>query len=210
MPWVVRAIAVMLPIYFLQNCAAYGCNTFLSEALKTGGKNFSPVVTGFLYAVPYLVAAVVMVLTSRHSDKTQERRGHVAFVYGLAGTCLIASVLSSRYSFWVSYGFLCFAIQGPFAGLAPFWAIPAETMPRVAVGTVMGLVNAIGNVGGWAGNYAFGFLKKQTGGIVVPFSVLGAGLVIAAALCFLLPRRQQQKTTVGHLQGSDPAKSAHA
>jgi len=39
--------------------------------------------------------------------------------------------------------FLCFAIQGPFAGLAPFWAIPAETMPRLVVGTVMGLVNAI-------------------------------------------------------------------
>ncbi|HYG34175.1 MAG TPA: hypothetical protein VEC99_05295, partial [Clostridia bacterium] len=137
---------------------------------------------------PYLVAAVVMILTSRHSDKTQERRGHVAFVYGLAGVCLICSVLTAKYSFWLSYGFLCFAIQGPFAGLAPFWAIPSETMPRVVVGTVMGTVNAFGNVGGWAGNYAFGWLKKETGDIVVPFAVLGSGLIVAALLCFLLPR----------------------
>src|SRR6185369_6950330 len=60
-PAVLLAIAVMLPIYFLQNCAAYGCNTFLSEALKAPGKNFSPVETGLLYAVPYVVAAVFMI-----------------------------------------------------------------------------------------------------------------------------------------------------
>ncbi len=192
-PAVLAAIAVMLPIYFLQNCAAYGCNTFLSEALKSPGHNFTSFQTGVLYAIPYLVAAVAMVVNSWHSDRTQERRHHVAAVYALAGACLIASVLTSRYSFWLSYGFLCFAIQGPFAGLAPFWAIPAETMPRVAVGTVMGLVNAIGNVGGWAGNYVFGLLKKETGGIVVPFSVLGTGLLVAALLCCFLPRARRQQ-----------------
>jgi sugar phosphate permease len=191
-PAVLGAIAVMLPIYFLQNCAAYGCNTFLSEALKSPGKTFTSTQTGVLYAIPYLVAAVVMVLNSRHSDRTQERRKHVAAVYALAGACLIASVLTSRYSFWLSYGFLCFAIQGPFAGLAPFWAIPAETMPRAAVGTVMGLVNAIGNIGGWAGNYVFGLLKQETGGILVPFSVLGAGLLVAALFCFLLPKARKE------------------
>ena len=185
------AVFVMVPIYFLQNFSSYACNTFLSEALKGQGKSFTPLQTGVLYAIPYLVAAVVMVLNSRHSDKTLERRGHVAFVYGLSGVCLIASVLASRYSFWLSYGFLCFAIQGPFAGLAPFWAIPAETLPRAAVGTVMGLVNAIGNVGGWAGNYTFGLLKKETGNIAIPFTVLGCGMLVAAALCFLLPKARK-------------------
>src|SRR5207249_2097894 len=97
------AVFVMVPVYFLQNCAAYGCNTFLSEALKGQGKNFSPFQTGILYAIPYAVAAVVMVLNSRHSDKTQERRGHVAFAYSMSGASLIASVLASGYSFWLSY-----------------------------------------------------------------------------------------------------------
>lgn len=194
-PPVLPAVVIMLPIYFLENCAAYGCNTFLSDALKGHGKDFTPFQTGLLYAVPYLVAAAAMIVTSRHSDKTQERRGHVALVYSVSGSCLIASVLTSRMSFWLSYGFLCFAIQGPFAGLAPFWAIPAETMPRAILGTVMGLVNAIGNVGGWAGNYTFGWLKKQTGDIVVPFAVLGSGLLVAALLCFLLPRRKPMEGT---------------
>lgn len=187
------AVFVMVPIYFLMNCAAYGCNTFLSEALHSPGRDFTPLQGGILYAIPYLVAAVFMVLNSRHSDKTQERRGHVALVYAVSGVCLIASVLTRRQSFWLSYFFLCFAIQGPFAGLAPFWAIPAETLPRAAVGAVMGLVNAIGNVGGWAGNYAFGSLKKQTGDIIVPFMALGCALLVAAALCSLLPKPRSPK-----------------
>jgi len=190
-PPVLLALAVMVPIYFLQNCAAYGCNTFLSEALKGHGISFTPLQTGILYAIPYAVTALVMILVSRHSDRTQERRGHVAMAYSVAGLCLICSVLTSRHSFWLSYAFLCFAVQGPFAGLAPFLAIPAETMPRAVVGTVMGIVNAFGNLGGWAGNYTFGWLKKETGDIVVPFSTLGGGLIIGALLCVLLPKRKE-------------------
>jgi MFS family permease len=182
------AVFVMVPIYFLQNCMNYGCNTFLTDGLKGAGYNFSGFQTGVLFAVPYVVAAMVMVLTSRHSDRTHERRGHIAFVYGLSGVSLILSVLLHPYSFWVSYVFLCLAIPGPFAGLAPFWAIPAETMPRASLGAVMGLVNAIGNVGGYLGPFLVGALKKQTQGITVPFSILGGGLIVAALLCFLLPK----------------------
>jgi nitrate/nitrite transporter NarK len=129
-----------------------------------------------------------MVINSWHSDKTRERRGHVAAVYTMSGVSLIASVLLKEHSFWLSYFFLCLAIPGPFAGLAPFWAIPAETMPRPVLGAVMGLVNACGNIGGYFGNKIVGVLKTQTHGITVPFSVLGAALIVAAALCFLLPR----------------------
>lgn len=181
-------VFVMLPIYFLQNCAAYGCNTFLTEGLKAAGHNFNGFQTGVLFAIPYAVTAVIMILNSRHSDKTRERRGHVAFVYTLSGVSLIISVWLRPYSFWLSYAFLCLAIPGPFAGLAPFWAIPAETLPRSSVGAVMGLVNAIGNVGGYLGPFLVGALKAKTNGISIPFTLLGAALIIAAALCFLLPR----------------------
>lgn len=179
---------VMVPIYFLQNCAAYGCITFLSTAINSPGHQFTRLQTGILYAIPYAITAVCMVLTSRSSDKRQERRGHVAVVYTISGLCLIASVLASRHSFWLSFAFLGFAIQGPFSGLAPFWAIPPETMPKPVIGLVMGFVNAFGNIGGWAGNYAFGWLKQETGSTAVPFIVLGSGLLVAAGLAFLLPK----------------------
>lgn len=182
------AVFVMVPICFLMNFCSYGCNTFLSEALRSPDRNFTPLQTGFLFAIPYVITAVVMVLISRHSDRTQERRLHVAGVYAVSGVCLIASVLAARHSFWLSYFFLCFAIQGPFAGLAPFFAIFPETMPMSIVGAAMGLVNAMGNFGGWAGPACFGWLKQETHGTAVPFSVMGGAILVSAALCFLLPK----------------------
>jgi MFS family permease len=182
------AVFVMVPICFLMNFCSYGCNTFLTEALRSSERHFTTLQTSFLFAVPYLVTAVVMVWVSRHSDRMQERRMHVAGVYAVSGVCLIASVLAAGHSFWLSFFFLCFAIQGPFAGLAPFFAIFPETMPAGVIGAVMGLVNALGNFGGWAGPASFGWLKQTTGGTAVPFSVMGSAILLSAALCFLLPR----------------------
>ncbi len=178
-------VLVMLAIYFLHNCAAYGCMTFFTTGLK--GQGFSALQYGILFAVPYAVTAVVMVLNSWHSDKTQERRGHVAAVYVLSGTSLILSVLLSQY-FWVSYAFMCLAIPGPFAAMAPFWAIPSETMPRNVMGLVIGVVNAVGNLGGFAGPYIVGWLMKEYRSSAIPFSALGVGMLVAAGLAFLLPK----------------------
>ncbi|MGD0087895.1 MAG: MFS transporter [Verrucomicrobiota bacterium] len=182
------AVFVMLSVCFLYNFASYGCNTFLTEGLKGGGHNFTGLETGLLFAVPYVVTAVVMVLLSRHSDRTGERRGHAAFIYAVSGTSLIASVLLKEHSFWLSYAFLCLAIPGPFAGLAPFFAIPTETMPRATAGAVIGLVNALGNMGGYLGPTIVGILKSRTHGITVPFGVLGGALLAAAGLALLLPK----------------------
>jgi len=182
------AVFVMLAVCFLYNFASYGCNTFLTEGLKGGGHNFSGLETGLLFAVPYVVTAFVMVLLSWHSDRMAERRGHAAFIYAVSGASLIASVLLKEHSFWLSYAFLCLAIPGPFAGLAPFFAIPTETMPRATAGAVIGLVNALGNVGGYLGPTVVGILKSRTNGITIPFGVLGGALLAAAALCFLLPK----------------------
>jgi MFS family permease len=180
-----RPVVVLVAMYFLQNCAAYGCMTFFTSSLK--GRGFSGLEYGVLFGIPYAVTAVIMVLNSRHSDKTGERRGHVAAVYGLSGVCLILSVGLREY-FWISYALLCLAIPGPFAAMGPFWSIPSEIMPRNAAGLVVGVVNAFGNVGGFAGPYIAGWLKQEYKSLAVAFDVLGAGLLLGAALAFLLPR----------------------
>lgn len=181
---VTPTIAVMVVINFLHNAEAYGCMTFFTEGLKA--RHFTALQHGILFAVPYVVTAVIMVINSWHSDKTRERRGHVAAVYILSGTSLVLSVMT-REHFWVSYAFMCLAIPGPFAALAPFWAIPTETMPRAVFGPVIGLVNALGNLGGYMGPWFTGWLKDEYHTVAVPFSVLGIGLLVAAGLAFLLP-----------------------
>ncbi len=179
------SVFVMIALYFLHNCAAYGCMNFFTSRLK--GQGFSEFQYGILFAVPYAVTAVIMVINSWHSDKTRERRGHVAAVYLLSGTSLILSVLL-RERFWLSYVLLCLAIPGPFAALGPFWAIASETLPRGAMGAVCGLVNAFGNVGGFAGSYIVGWLSNKYHNTAIGFGVLGTGMLVCVGLAFLLPR----------------------
>jgi MFS family permease len=178
-------ILVMIVMNFLHNAEAYGCMAFFTDSLKS--KHFSPVQYGWLFAAPYALTAIIMVINSWHSDKTRERRGHVAAVYALSGTSLVLSVIT-RDHFWLSYAFLCFAIPGPFAALAPFWAIPTETLPRNVFGPVIGLVNSLGNTGGFFGPAIVGWLKLKYDSTAIPFSALGIGMLVAAALAFLLPK----------------------
>ncbi len=178
-------LVVLIAMYFLQNCAAYGCMTFFTGSLK--GQGFSAVTYGVLFAIPYAVTALIMVVNSWHSDKTRERRGHVALVYFFSGASLILGV-SLKEHFWPSYVLMCLAIPGPFAAMGPFWSIPSEMLPRRALGLGVGVVNACGNLGGFAGPYIAGWLKQEYHSMAVPFNALGVGLLAGAALAFLLPK----------------------
>ena len=182
---------VMIGLYFLHNCAAYGCMTFFTTVLK--GRGFDALQYGFLFAVPYAVTAVVMILNSWHSDRTRERRGHVSVVYLMSGVSLILSVMFSRH-FWPSYALMCLAIPGPFAAMAPFWAIPSETLPRSVTGVVFGTVNAFGNLGGFAGPFVVGWLTDKYHSTAIPFNVLGIGMLACAGLAFGLPKAKEQRT----------------
>ncbi len=179
------SVFAMIVLYFLHNSAAYGCIYFFTTSLE--GRNYSGLEKGFLLAVPYALTAVLMVLNSWHSDKTGERRGHVAAAYLMSGSSLILSVMT-RDNFWLSYGFLCFAIPGPFVAMCPFWAIPAETLPRNLVGLVVGLVNAFGSFGGVAGPYIVGWFKNEYHSTAIAFNVLGAGMLLNVALIYMVPK----------------------
>jgi nitrate/nitrite transporter NarK len=178
------AVGVMIAMNFLHNSLAYGCMSFFTSSLK--GQGFSALQYGMLFALPYTFTAVLMVLVSRHSDRVNERRAHVALTYVVSGLSLMVSV-SLRNHFWWSYGFLCLSIPGPSVALAPFWAIPSETLPRSTRGAVMGLVNACGNLGGFAGPAIVGWLKLKTGSLDLPFDDLALGILIAAGLAYWLP-----------------------
>ena len=183
------SILIMVALYFLHNCAVYGYMPFFTNGLKD--RNYTPLQYGILFAIPYAVTAIVMVLNSRHSDKTHERRGHVAAMYLMSGISLILSVVLSNH-FWISYGFACLAIPGPFAAMAPFWAILSETLPRSVMGIVMGLVNAFGNLGGFVGPLMVGRVLKEYHSTAIAFNLLGAGMLTCVALAFLLPKAKPQ------------------
>jgi len=179
-----RELAVMFFIDTLYTGAAYGCMIFFTSVLKE--RTFSGTQYGVLFAVPYLITIGAMLLNSWHSDKTQERPGHVAIALGLGGACLVLSVMEHGH-FWTAYALMCLAIPGPFAAIGPFFAVPAETFPRGFLGPLLGIINAVGNLGGFFGPYLVGWLSEIYHSTAVPFVFLGAGLMAAAIACKWLP-----------------------
>jgi ACS family tartrate transporter-like MFS transporter len=129
---------------------------------------------------------ISMLLNSWHSDKSGERRGHTSLAFGLGGVFLLAGVLMSRQWPVLAFGFVCLTAIGTYGHSGPFWSIPTETLPRNVAGPAMGLITAIGNLGGFFGPLAMGYLNRETGSFLYGFGLLGIGLLVASALCFLL------------------------
>src|SRR6516165_1321787 len=178
-------VLLMVGIYFLDNSGNYGYLFWLPSALENARK-MSHVQVGFLFAVPYIVTAVGMVLISRHSDRTRERRRHVAFALGWGGILLLSSILTSNHAPALSFSLIALVGAGTYGVLGPFWAIPTETLPSSVAASAMGLINALGNLGGYFGPLAVGYLNQRTGNFLLAFGALRAGFVAASAMSLLL------------------------
>jgi sugar phosphate permease len=179
-------VLILIVIYFFINCGNYGYQAWLPSAIANGAKYLSNFQIGVLYAIPYLITMVGMVLNSRHSDRTHERRGHLAFALAWAGAFLMAGVLLSQNFPLFAFVPIALVGAGSYGGHGPFWAIPSETLPRRVAGSAMGLINAIGNLGGYFGPLVVGYLNKRTGNFVFGFGALGLALLMGAALALLL------------------------
>jgi MFS family permease len=181
-------VLVMVGIYFLLNCGNYGYLFWLPSAMESA-RRMSNLQTGILFSIPFVLSAVGMVVVSRHSDKTRERRGHVALALVWSGVFLLASVFASNRAPALSFILISLVGAGSYGSLGPFWAIPTETLPASVAGSAMGLVNALGNLGGYFGPLVVGYLNQRTGNFLYAFGLLSAGWLLAAALTFLLRPR---------------------
>jgi len=126
--------------------ALYGLNLWQPQMVKAMG--YSNIETGFIVALPYLLAMGAMVALGASSDRSGERAGHVAFgalagALGMAGAVLLASHAAVIAA-------LCLACCGIYAALAVFWTLPASMLRGTAAAA--GLQFHFGHVG--AGGHA--------------------------------------------------------
>jgi nitrate/nitrite transporter NarK len=84
----------------------------------------------------------------------------------------------------VQLALLCVVATGVYMPYGPFWAIPGRILGIEVVAVALGLINALGNLGGFAGPSLVGWLTDVTGGANTGFLVLAAFLAVAAGLAF--------------------------
>ena len=116
---------------------------------------------GLITAIPYTFAAVGMYLWSRHADKTGEHVWHVAIPMLLGGFAIpVALYLHSPVLAMIP---VIVAAVGVYSAIPSFWALPSRFLTGAAAAGGIGLINSIGNLGGFAAPYATGALDQWTG-----------------------------------------------
>ena len=187
-----RAVLLLAIGAFLQYFVGYTVIFWLPTILKhTSG--LSDAAVGLFGAVPYIVALFAMLLNGWHSDKAHERRWHAAFPLFVAAAGLLCfSILGRSNTIAVLLlSVICMAM----AFLPVFWAIPTEILSDSKAAVAVGTINALASLAGFAGPYAFGYLRAETGSFVAGYVVLMCSAVTTGIVMLLTPAASPRRQT---------------
>src|SRR4029453_18733931 len=174
-------------VLFLIVTSGYGFSFFLPQIVKRLS-GASDLAVGLWTAVPFTVAAIGMITVAAHSDRTGERRRHVAACAALAATGLAASSFSG--SAIVSLALLAAAAVGLYSATPPFWSLPTAFLRGDGAAAGIGLINSIGNLGGVVWPDLMGWMQGLSGDFRVGLRVLAASALCSGALVLLGTRRR--------------------
>jgi MFS transporter, ACS family, tartrate transporter len=176
-------------IYLGLNFCSYGMSFWVPSLIRSlsGINNF---LVGTLTAVPYFAAAVVMVLSGLHSDRTRERRWHVAApAFAGAGAFIVASTTTSLVPMILAVGLAVVCVN---AMLGPYWAMPTAILSGAAAAPGIAFVNSIGNLGGFFGPYLIGKLKAESGDFRGGLLAAAVALIISGALALKVKMNKRE------------------
>ena len=169
--------------YFLFAFGLYGINFWLPQILKGFG-DMSIVAIGFASAIPFAAAAIAMVLVARSSDKMGERRIHLAVCAFAAAVGFFAAAYARNPI--AELACIALASAGTSSCVGPFWAIPSSLLGEEAAAGGIALINSVGNLGGFAGPYAAGFIIEKTHGFGPALMMMAIALGLAALVALAI------------------------
>ena len=185
-------------VYFGMVAANYGLSFFLPQIVKAFG--LSNVLTGVVSALPYVVGSVSIVLWSRRSDRHVERTYHTAIPILVAAIGIgMSTVFDDPAMKMVALSVAGFGI---FAGLPVFWTLPTVFLSGAAAAAGIAMINSIGNLAGFAGPYAMGWIKDATGSYTGGLLSLSMVCVISAIVVVLLGHDASLERIPPELDGS--------
>jgi ACS family tartrate transporter-like MFS transporter len=187
-----RVLALAL-IYFGTSAGLYTLGIWAPQIIK--GFGLSTLAVGFLNGVPPTLAVIAMILWARHSDGTGERTWHVviaclAAALGLllaGGAASVAAVIAA----------LSLVNIGISAAKPPLWAMPTMFLSGQAAAVGIATINSIGNLGGFVGPWAIGWIKDRTGSFTGGLVFVAGLLVLSAALTLVVARAGRRARAAG-------------
>ncbi|RFB79752.1 MFS transporter [Methylovirgula sp. 4M-Z18] len=180
-------VLILAVIYLGTSAGLYTLGLWAPLLMKSFGLSTTDI--GWLNAIPSIIAVVAMYLWSWNSDRTGERTWHVVIaVLVAAGGLAFAAVAQSVAGVVLALTLVNIGIS---ASKPPLWSMPTLFLSGTAAAAGIATINSIGNLGGFVGPYAIGWLKQTTGGYAAGLLVVAALLVLSAVLTLVLARGQK-------------------
>jgi MFS transporter, ACS family, tartrate transporter len=183
-------VLLLAAILLLGLTPNYGLSLWLPQMVQRLSA-FGVSQVSLIVAIPYLASLPLMLLTGWHSDRTGERRWHTAVPRLLSGAALTACFFSTGH-IWISVLMLSLATVGFYCAHPGFWPLPNLFLSRSAAAASIGLINSFGNLGGFLGPYAIGWLSSGTGGFGPGLLLMAACACASALLVFRLRIERRQ------------------
>ncbi len=174
--------------YFTIPVALYAMGFWMPQIIRNASGT-SDLTVGLLTAIPYAVAAVGMVVLGAHSDRTGERRWHIALAAIAGGAAFAISGLTQGPV--GSIAALSVAMLGLASMLGPFWAFATSFLDGIGAAAGIALVNSVGNIGGFVGPNIIGYVQQTTRGFTAGLLVIGGILALGGMLVLLTNSKPQ-------------------
>jgi ACS family tartrate transporter-like MFS transporter len=145
---------LLIAIYFTVAIGTNASGAYFPQLIREQFHTSTTFQIGLLSALPHVCAAIGMVLFSRSSDRTGERRGHVAVAALTAAAGWAISALATSPTMALA-GF-CLAQLGMMSMLPVFWTLPTGFLSGAAAAGGIALINSLANIGGFLGPTVLG------------------------------------------------------
>ena len=181
-------------IYLLGVTGMYGF-TFFLPSIVDRMKDASLLAQVTISTLPFVFGAGSMMWNAAHSDRTLERRWHTALpLLCAAGSMAVVDAFSNNT--WIAALGMCLFGMSLFAYLPVFWTHPNTRLTASSAAFAVGLINSIGNLGGYVGPKIVGQFKTDSGNYASGLWFLTICLLLAGVLAMLLTASRTTERTV--------------
>lgn len=186
------SILILGLAYFLAICeGVYGLNMWIPQMINAWS-GLPAWQIGLVGALPFVCAAIALPIIGKSSDNHHERKWHLTgcLIAGAAGL-LLSAYFSNN--FVLTMFFLCIAAIGMFSAIPLFWTVPAMILTGPAAAGGIAVINSIGNLGGFFGPTAVGYVRTATGTFMGGLLLLGASVLLGAVIVYGMCKKYEHK-----------------
>ena len=161
--------------------------TILTE-IGVGKQDY--LMVGLISLIPWGLGGLAMLLMARNSDRTQERRWHIAgsLLACSAGLIMFAMVDPAPVPSIIA---LTIVTCGTLSYSGLFWSLPTALLRGTAAVAGIAMINSITNLGGQIGPEVIGRLRSSNYHPDAPFVVLACFTFVSAFLVILATRQRK-------------------